>query len=74
MVMVVTTVVPTCLSCADPVLIYDKVEAGDEGFQGAAHLFPDHFRAKEIQPEFSGELGLAPLTCRLAEFPENRFH
>ena len=37
-------------------LIYEKVEAREEGFEGAMELFPDTFRPKEIQPEFSGQL------------------
>ena len=40
----------------DPVLIYEKVEVREEGFEGAMELFPDTFRPKEIQPEFSGQL------------------
>ena len=38
----------------DPMLIYEKVLEGGEGFEGALKLFPDNFNPNEIQPEFSG--------------------
>ena len=41
--------------CVDPVLIYDKVEEGVDGFHGAMALFPDNFTPQQIQPDFSGE-------------------
>ena len=41
----------------DPVLVYDKVEAGEEGFEGARDLFPSTFDPKKNQPEFSGKCG-----------------
>eukprot|EP00731_Ephydatia_muelleri_P018094 Em0011g134a len=40
--------------CNHPVLVYDKVEAGEEGFEGARDLFPSTFDPHKNQPEFSG--------------------
>jgi len=44
------------LSTTDPLLIYDKVMEGDEGFDGVLGYFPNTFTPKKIQPEFSVEL------------------
>ena len=40
----------------DPLLVYDKVMEGDEGFEGTLDYFPATFTPKKIQPEFSGEM------------------
>ena len=40
---------------ADPLLIHEKVQLEEEGFEGALNLFPATFDPKKVQPEFSGE-------------------
>lgn len=50
--------------CNHPVLVYDKVEAGEEGFEGARELFPSNFDPHKNQPEFSGKMQV--LDCILA--------
>ena len=42
------------ISLLDPLLIYEKAEMGEDGFEGALDLFPETFDPKRIQPEFSG--------------------
>jgi hypothetical protein len=39
----------------DPLLVYEKAEMGEDGFEGALDLFPETFDPKRIQPEFSGK-------------------
>ncbi len=43
-------------SCSDPLLIYEKAQLGEEGFEGALELFPADFNPKRLQPEFSGKM------------------
>ena len=38
----------------DPLLVYEKAEMGEDGFEGALDRFPETFDPKRIQPEFSG--------------------
>ena len=40
---------------ADPLLIHEKVQLEEEGFEGALNLFPANFDPKKVQPEFSGD-------------------
>ena len=47
------TISPTSLT-QDPLLVYEKAQLGEDGFEGALDLFPDTFDPKRIQPEFSG--------------------
>ena len=46
----------TCQRNTDPLLIYEKAQLSEEGFEGALELFPAHFNPKKIQPEFSGKM------------------
>ncbi|KAJ9582992.1 hypothetical protein L9F63_022677, partial [Diploptera punctata] len=51
--------------CNHPDLVFDKVEAEEDGFQGAKTLLPDKYNpGKVVIPELSGKL--AVLDCLLA--------
>ena len=45
---------PPLLPSSDPLLVYEKAQVGEEGFEGALELFPSNFDPKKLQPEFSG--------------------
>ena len=42
--------------CPDPLLIHEKAQLGEEGFEGALDLFPADYNPKKLQPEFSGKM------------------
>lgn len=42
--------------CNHPLLIYDRVQMREEGFENALELFPTAFNPKTIQPEYSGKM------------------
>ena len=41
-------------SPSDPILVYEKAQVEEDGFEGALELFPSNFDPKKLQPEFSG--------------------
>ena len=47
----------------DPLLVYEKAEMGEDGFEGALDLFPEIFDPKKIQPEFSGTIDDGVCVC-----------
>ncbi|XP_053958054.1 DNA repair and recombination protein RAD54-like [Anastrepha ludens] len=44
--------------CSHPDLIYEKVLAGENGFENSQNLFPANYNPKEFSPEFSGKFML----------------
>ncbi|XP_077306885.1 LOW QUALITY PROTEIN: DNA repair and recombination protein RAD54-like [Lithobates pipiens] len=42
--------------CNHPALIYDKCTEEEEGFQGAADLFPPGYSTKCVEPQLSGKM------------------
>ncbi len=40
----------------DPLLVYEKAQLGEEGFERAIDLFPAGFNPNKLQPEFSGKM------------------
>ena len=51
-----TGVLSTLSPSPDPLLVHEKAQTGEDGFEGALELFPASFNPKTIQPEFSGKM------------------